>query len=137
MRPRLLRQELGQNPRGYIRIKAKKGSMASLVLVGGGHCHACSDRIKTAGGYVIACFIQPKSAGLAPVLVYPVLGDDEALGCTQLEQLPDFLASKRRQYHRCCKACEAQAFEALPHGRRSLRLKAEPPGVKAIIGFRH
>ncbi len=50
-----------------------------LLIGGGGHCHACIDVIETAGGYAIAGIIQPKSSGQAPVLGYPVLGDDEAL----------------------------------------------------------
>lgn len=50
-----------------------------LLIGGGGHCRACIDVIETAGGYAIAGVIQPKSAGQAPILGYPVLGDDEAL----------------------------------------------------------
>lgn len=51
-----------------------------LILIGGGgHCHACIDVIETTGRYAIAGIIQPKSAGLEPVLGYPILGDDEAL----------------------------------------------------------
>lgn len=51
--------------------------MTPLLLIGGGgHCHACIDVIETAGGYAITGVIQPKSAGQAPVLGYPVLGDE-------------------------------------------------------------
>ncbi len=50
-----------------------------LLLGGGGHCRSCLDVIETTGKYEIAGIVQPQSDGQAPVLGYPVLGDDDDL----------------------------------------------------------
>ena len=50
-----------------------------LLLGGGGHCRSCIDVIETTGQYQIVGIIRPQADGQAPVLGYPILGDDDDL----------------------------------------------------------
>ncbi|HKQ13583.1 MAG TPA: acetyltransferase [Steroidobacteraceae bacterium] len=63
--------------------------MTSLLLIGGGgHCRAAIDVIELQGQFVIKGIVQPSADGTAPVLGYPILGDDE--------DLPALLADTRQ-----------------------------------------
>ncbi len=83
--------------------------MTSLLLLGGGgHCRSCIDVIETTGQYEIVGIVQPLSDGQAPVLGYPVLGDDDDLPVL-LQRYPHALitvgqiktpAIRRRLYQR-------------------------------------
>lgn len=50
-----------------------------LLLGGGGHCRSVIDVIESTQRYRIAGIVQPPRDGDAPVLGYPILGDDEDL----------------------------------------------------------
>lgn len=50
-----------------------------LLIGGGGHCRSVIDVIESGGQYKVACIIQPAGDSFAPVLGYPVQGDDNAL----------------------------------------------------------
>jgi sugar O-acyltransferase (sialic acid O-acetyltransferase NeuD family) len=50
-----------------------------LLIGGGGHCKSVIDVIESGAKYRVVGVVQPLVDGPAPVLGYPVLGDDEAL----------------------------------------------------------
>ena len=50
-----------------------------LLIGGGGHCRAAMDVIEAEGRFAIKGIVQPKADGVAPVLGYPVLGEDADL----------------------------------------------------------
>ena len=50
-----------------------------LLIGGGGHCRSVIDVIESGAQYWVAGIVQPASDGLAPILGYPVRGDDDAL----------------------------------------------------------
>ncbi|MEY3721632.1 MAG: hypothetical protein RL618_2151 [Pseudomonadota bacterium] len=50
-----------------------------LLIGGGGHCRSVIDVIESSAHFQVAGIVQPTSDGLAPILGYPVRGDDDAL----------------------------------------------------------
>lgn len=50
-----------------------------LLIGGGGHCRSVIDVIESGAQYRVAGIVQPATDGLAPILGYPVRGDDDAL----------------------------------------------------------
>ena len=50
-----------------------------LLIGGGGHCRAAIDVIEAEARFAIKGIVQPKVDGVAPVLGYPVLGEDADL----------------------------------------------------------
>lgn len=50
-----------------------------LLIGGGGHCRSVIDVIESGAQYQVAGIVQPTSAGITPVLGYPVLGNDDEL----------------------------------------------------------
>lgn len=50
-----------------------------LLIGGGGHCRSVIDVIETGQYFVVKGIVQPQTDGAAPVLGYPILGEDSEL----------------------------------------------------------
>lgn len=126
--------------------------MTKLLLVGGGgHCRSVIDVIEAGNIFSVRGIVQPAQDGSAPVLGYPVLGDDGALpellreGCEALVTVGQIRsASLRRRLYDQLTSLEARlpvVISPLAHvsrhaevGRGSVVLHAAVVNAAARIG---